>query len=219
MLFALAARDLASARIADLWAESARPDKEIEALELLRSSHPRLVGVNRRLAECYLHMDKPDLDVAIRRIEEEAGCDEAFSGDSIVRLLLHQCGRSSEAKRQLDEARVQYESSSMSLGQRTAIHNVLKLSWTPFSTMSPDVPDVPDVQGDWTVGLWWCYGEHPAQYDEIERAGYAVSKCCLALETHIREMLFEPLRRIVTQTESRQLPDNHAALKSFLQGA
>jgi len=80
-------------------------------------------------------------------------------------------------------------------------------------------PDVPDVQGDWTVGLWWCYGEHPAQYDEIERAGYAVSKCCLALETHIREMLFEPLRRIVTQTESRQLPDNHAALKSFLQGA
>jgi hypothetical protein len=71
MLFALAARDLASARIADLWAESARPDKEIEALELLRSSHPRLVGVNRRLAECYLHMDKPDLDVAIRRIEED----------------------------------------------------------------------------------------------------------------------------------------------------
>ena len=130
MLFALAARDLASARIADLWAESARPDKEIEALELLRSSHPRLVGVNRRLAECYLHMDKPDLDVAIRRIEEEAGCDAAFSGDSIVRLLLHQCGRSSEAKRQLDEARVQYESSSMSLGQRTAIHNVLKLSWS-----------------------------------------------------------------------------------------
>ena len=69
MLFALAARDLASARIADLWAESARPDKEIEALELLRSSHPRLVGVNRRLAECYLHMDKPDLDVAIRRLK------------------------------------------------------------------------------------------------------------------------------------------------------
>ncbi|MGD0362659.1 MAG: hypothetical protein ABSC93_17410 [Bryobacteraceae bacterium] len=200
-------------RIADLWAEGSRPDKEVEVLDALRSRHPRLAGVNRRLAERYLHMDMPDLDAATRCVQDEAGCDEAFSEDPIVRLLLHQCGRSEEAKLQLDEARSRYENNAASIGQRTAIYNVLKLSWSPFGKLSPD------VQGDWTAGLWWCYGEHSPQFDEIDRAGDAVLKCCRALEPHLRETVFEPLRKNVTPAEREQLPDGHAALKSFLRGS
>ncbi len=159
----------------------------------------RLVGVNRRLAECYLRMNPPDLERATQRLRDEVGADEAFSEDSIVRLFLHQYERNWEVERQLSEAREKYESSPGSFGQRTAIRNVLRLAWYPFSRLSQD------VQEDWLTGLWWCFGDHPPQFDETERGEYAVTRCTRALETHLREKLFEPLKQLATDWEKDQL--------------
>lgn len=197
--------------IADLWAEAGRSDKEIQVLESLRRQHPRLAGVNRRLAECYLQTDKPDFDAAIQRVQEEAGCDEAFSEDSIVRLLLRQCGNADEADRRLKEAREKYENSPSSGGQRTAIRNVLQLSWKPFVGLSPR------VQEDWVKGLQWCYGEHTPDFDETERAEEAIYRCCRAFENHLRERLFEPLCEAALPTEIKLLPNAFEPLRSFLE--
>lgn len=195
--------------IADLWAECGSIDKEVEVLESLRQRRPRLAGVNRRLAERYQNMSPPDLERAAQRIRDEAGCDEAFSQDGIVRLFLDQSERTLEAERQVNEARQTYESSFSSSGQRTAIRNVLGLAWTPLDRLSHD------VQEDWITGLWWCYGDHP-QIDEVERGEYAVQRCTRAVETHLRETLFEPLREMATESEKKQLPNSDSELRSYL---
>ena len=196
-------------QIADLWAAAKNPQKEIETLESLRSRHPRLQGVNRRLADCYISAG--DLNAATQRIQNEAGCDEAFSEDPIVRLLLRQCGNAKEADRRLEEARERYENSPASGGQRSVIRNVLQLTWKPFVGLSPA------IQEDWVRGLHWCYGEHPPSFDETERAEEAVYRCSRALESHLREKLFEPLREAATATEIKQLPNAFEPLRHFLE--
>ena len=155
-------------RIADLWGEGGRIDKEVEVLESLRQRRPRLEGVNRRLVDCYLCMDPPDRERAAQRALDEAGCDEAFSEDNIVRLFVDQYARTWAAEAQLSEAREKYENSPASSGQRTAIRSVLRLTWRPFDHLSQD------VQEDWVKGLSWCYGDHPPQFDETERGEHAV---------------------------------------------
>jgi len=197
-------------RIADLWAAGDRIDKEVEVLESLRQRNPRLAGVNRRLAECYQRMSPSDDERAAQRAHDEAGCDEAFSQDPIVRLFIHQYEKSFEAERQLDEARAKYESNPASIGQRTAIRNILRLTWSPLDRLSHD------VQQDWVAGLWWCYGDHPPESDETERAEYGLTKCTRALETQLRETLFEPLKKAATESEKKQLSDPE--LKSYLPG-
>jgi tetratricopeptide (TPR) repeat protein len=196
-------------QIADLWAAAELPQKEIETLESLRGSHPRLQGVNRRLADCYMRAG--DLGTATQRIQDEACCDEAFRDDPIVRLLLRQCGNAEEADRRLKEAREKYENSVASGGQRNAIRNVLQLTWKPFVGLSPS------IQEDWVKGLHWCYGEHPLGFDETERAEEAIYRCTRALESHLREKLFEPLREAATATEIKQLPKAFEPLRSFLE--
>jgi tetratricopeptide (TPR) repeat protein len=194
--------------IADLWEEAERTDKVIKALESVRRRYLHLQGVNRRLADCYLRTGDPE--TAAQRIEDEAKRDEAFRQDSIVRLFLRQCGKAQEAERHLKEAQEKYESSPNSSGQRTAIRNVLLLTWKPFVRLSQD------VQSRWVMALHWCYGEHPAAFSGTERACRAIGDCTLAFETHLQVTLFEPLRRAVTETEIDSLPD--IPLKSFLVG-
>lgn len=196
-------------QMADLWATAHRPQKEIEVLESLRTSAPRLQGINRRLADCYIRAG--DLNAATERIKDEAHCDKAFSEDPIVRLLLRQCGSAEEADRQLKEAREKYENSSVSGGQRSAIGNVLQLVWKPFAGLSSSVKE------DWIKGLHWCYGEHPSSFDETERAEEAVFRCSRALEVHLRETLFEPLRQAVTPTEVQLLHNAFGPLRAFLE--
>jgi hypothetical protein len=194
--------------IANLWSEAGRPDKETHVLEQLRQREPRLIGINRRLAELYINVD-PDL--AHRRTLDEAGCDQVFSKDSIVRLLILQDEKRSEAERQRDSARNRYEESPDAYGQRAVIRNILALTWPTFARLSPS------VQGDWVLGLWWCYGNHPAQVDEAERAEESIWRCARALEVHLREHVFEPLRAVVLPTERAQLADDKR-LKTYLQG-
>jgi hypothetical protein len=196
--------------IADLWDEAGRADKVIETLEALRSRRPRLQGVNRRLVDCY--MRGGDLETATQRAMDEAKCDEVFREDGIVRLLLRQCGRAEEAERRLKAAQEKYESSPFSTGQRTAIGNVLQLTWKPLARLSRD------VQSRWIMALHWCYGEHPSAFSDTERAGLAIRDCSLALETHLKETLFEPLRDGATPTEVRMLPERFQKLKAFLAG-
>jgi hypothetical protein len=195
-------------QIADLWAGAKNSRKEVEILESLRSRHPRLQGVNRRLADCYISAG--DLKAATQHIQDEARCDEAFSEDPIVRLLLRECGNAEEADRRFKEAREKYENSPASGGQRSAIRNVLQLSWKPFVGLSPT------VQEDWVSGLHWCCGEPPS-FNETERAGYAIYRCCLALEVHLREKLFEPIQEAATATEIKQLPKAFGPLRSSLE--
>jgi tetratricopeptide (TPR) repeat protein len=196
--------------IADLWEEAGRADKAIETLEALRSRRPSLQGVNRRLADCYLL--RGDLESAAQRIQDEAKCDEVFREDSIVRLLLRQCGKAEEAERRLKDAQEKYESSPLSTGQRTAIRNVLQLTWKPFARLSLD------VQSRWIMALHWCYGEHPSAFSDTERAGRAIGDCTAAFEAHLRESVFEPLRDGATQAEIRLLPERFQKLRSFLSG-
>jgi|HubBroStandDraft_1064217.scaffolds.fasta_scaffold00355_3 hypothetical protein len=66
------------------------------------------------------------------------------------------------------------------------------------------------------MALHWCYGELPAAFSDTERAGRAIGDCTQALETHLRERLFEPPRKAVTQTEIDSLPDT--PLRSFFEG-
>ncbi|MCL5745746.1 MAG: hypothetical protein M1541_17780 [Acidobacteria bacterium] len=201
--------------IADLWAEAGRIDKQIEVLESLRERHPRFAGVNRTLAECYLRMKPPNPELAAQRARDEAGCDQAFSEDSIVRLFLHEHQRHWEVERQLEEARERYENNPANGGQRTAIESVLRLAWSPFDRLSQA------VQNDWVIGLWWCYADHGGhtEFDETERGENALTKCSRALETHLKETLFEPLRRTATKSEIDQLDgDTHPELKSYLLG-
>ena len=95
--------------IADLWEEAGRIDKVIETLELIRSRHPALQGVSRRLADYYLR--RGDVETAGQCIRDEAKRDEIFREDSIVRLFLWECGNPQEADRRLMEAQAGYESS------------------------------------------------------------------------------------------------------------
>jgi hypothetical protein len=194
--------------IADLWDEAGRADKVIETLEALRSRRSNLQGVNRRLVDCYLRRGDPE--TAAQRAQDEAKCDEVFREDSVVRLLLRQCGKAEEAECRLKEAQEKYESSPLSTGQRTAIRNVLQLTWKPLARLSRD------IQEAWISGLHWCYGQHSEEISDGERAGLAVFSCSRAFETHLQETLFEPLRRAVTRAEIDSLPDT--PLKSFLKG-
>jgi hypothetical protein len=195
--------------IADLWEEAGRTDKVIETLAALRSRRPSLHGVNRRLVGCYLRGG--DLETAAQRAQEEAKYDEVFREDSIVRLLLRQCSRAEEAERRLMAAQEKYETSPISTGQRTAIRNVLQLTWKPFDRLSRD------VQSRWIMALHWCYGEHPSAFSDTELAGRAIGDCTAAFETHLRESLFEPLRDAAGRTEIRLLSDTFGPLRSFLE--
>lgn len=198
--------------IADLWEQAGRTDKVIETLELVRSRDLTLRGVSRRLADCYLL--KGDPEAADRCIRDEAKRDEVFREDSIVRLLLRQSGRNEEAEQRLQAVQEEYEAGSAASGQRATIQNVLQLAWKPFVRLSAD------VQSRWVMALHWCYGEHPAAFSETERAGRAIGDCTQALETHLRESLFEPLRGgadAPTQTEIRLLADTFRPLRSFLE--
>jgi len=165
--------------IANLWEEAERTAKVIETLESVRMRYPHLQGVNRTLVDCYLQLG--DSETAAQRIQDEANRDEAFREDSIVRLFLRQCGKAQEAERHLKEELEKYESSPNSSGQRTAIRNVLLLTWKPFVRLSPD------VQSRWIMPLHWCYGEYPAAaFSDTERAGRAIGDCIVAFETHLR---------------------------------
>lgn len=195
--------------IADLWERAGRPEKAIEALDALRRTNPRLQGVNRRLAE--LHIRRNDLDTAVQRIRDEAACDEVLHADSIVRLLLWAQSGSEEARTKLLEGQERYQNSQSNVGQRTAIRNVLRMAWRPFDQLSPS------VQEDWVRGLWWCHGEHSGEIPETERADEAVSKCARAVETHLREKIFEPLRATARRTDIDSLPRSFQPLQVFLQ--
>jgi hypothetical protein len=190
--------------IADLWEEADRPGKAIETLESLRRTHPKLPGVNRGLAELYRRGN--DLNTALQRALDEADCDPAFRADTLVQLLLWaQSG--SEARTKLLE---RYQSSPASIGQRTAIRNVLRLAWRPFERLSPS------VQEDWATGLWWCHGEHSGEFPETERADQAVSKSARAVETHLRERILEQLRETARRTDIDCLPKGFQPLQDFL---
>ncbi len=195
-------------RIADLWEEADRPEKAIETLESLRRTRPRLQGVNRRLVELYI--GRNDLDLAVRRLRDEADCDEVFHADSIVRLALWAQQDSEEARAKLLEQRDRYQSYSSNVGQRTAIRNVLCLVWRPFDQLSPS------VQEDWVRGLWWCHGEHSGELSESERARDAVTNCARALETHLREKVFERLRETAKPTDVGCLPKGLQNLQDYL---
>jgi tetratricopeptide (TPR) repeat protein len=191
-------------RIADLWEEAGRPEKAIEALESLRRTNPRLEGVNRRLAELYI--GRKDLDTAVQRFREEADCDKVFRADPIVQSLLWALSGSEARTKSLEK----YQSSPSSIGQRTAIRNVLRLAWRPLDQLSPS------VQEDWVTGLWWCHGEHSGEFPETERADEAVLKCARAVETHLRERIFEQLRETAKQTDIHALPKGFQPLQAFL---
>jgi hypothetical protein len=196
-------------RIADLWEEADRPEKAIHTLESLRRTHPRLQGVSRRLAELYIRRN--DLDTAVQRIRDEAGCDEVFHADSIVRLLLWTRSSSEEARNRLIAEQEKYQSRPSSIGQRTAIRNVLRLAWKPFDQLASSVQD------GWVQGLWWCYGEHSGEFPETERADHAVRECTRAVETHLRESVFEKLRETARPTDIACLPKGFQPLQRFLQ--
>ena len=116
-------------------------------------------------------------------------------------------------KRRLKEAQEKYESGPLSTGQRTAIRNVLQLTWKPLARLSPD------VQKAWISGLHWCYGQHSEEISDEERAGLAIRSCSLAFETHLQETLFEPLRNGATPTEVSLLPERLQKLRTFLAGS
>ena len=184
--------------IANLWKEAERTNKVIKTLELLRGRYP---GVNRTLVDCYLRIG--DLETATLRAQDEAKDDEVFREDSIVRLLLRQCGKAEEAERHLKRKRkrnTRVVPTVPGRGQQSgsAPHDLEALRSV-----------VADVQSRWVMALHWCYGEHPAAFSDTEWAGRAIGDCTVAFEIHLQETLFEPLRRAVTETEIDSLPGIH----------
>jgi len=168
--------------VADLWESAHQPDKVIESLEGLRKVHPRRRGVNRRLAEIYARQTNHSL--AYERLRAEADCDEAFGEDPIVSFAL----RSGIAFRELQAQRERYESAPAVKDQIARVRTSLLSNWKPFSAMSEKVRE------DWIWATLWCEGGLDAAFETV-RPQNTVFSCARALENHLREQIFEPLRR------------------------